>query len=171
MLPGKKYGPQDVVAIFKRRWWLIPGPVVLASFLALIVASKVQDTYQSEMLIQIVPGRVPDRIVPNTVSTRAEDRMESLQALVKSRSELEKLIKEFNLYPVERANLPLTDVIEIMRNAIGVEMIRRNRMLPPDSFYVRYTYRDPALATRVTARLGGLFVDKNAEERIDLADN
>src|SRR5574339_446756 len=143
MLPGKKYGVQDVVSIAKRRWWLLPGPVVLCSFIALIVSSHVRDTYQSEMLIQIVPGRIPDRMVANTVPTRTEDRMDSLQALVKRRTELEKLIQEFNLYPQMRANAPLTDVVDTMRAAIAVEMVRPNRMLPPDSFYVRFTYPEP----------------------------
>ena len=136
-----------------------------------MLASKVQDRYQSEMLIQIVPGRVPDRMVQNGIEGRADERMASLQAMVKSRSELEKLIKEFGLYQPRLAVMPLTDVVDIMRNDIAVEMVRSNRMLPPDSFNVRFTYTDPGVASRVTARLGSLFVDKNADERIELADN
>jgi protein tyrosine kinase modulator len=170
MLPGKKYGVQDYVAIVKRRWWLVPGPVVAAVFIALIVSSRVKDSYQSEMQIQIVPQQISDRIVGQSVASRTEDRMDSLEAMIKSRAQLEALITEFNLYPAERARMPMTDVVGIMRNAITVDLIRPYRGLPPDSFIVRFTYSDPDVAARLTSRLGSLFVDQNARERIGIAD-
>ncbi len=170
MLPGKKYGVQDYVAIFKRRWWLVPGPVFVAAFVALIVASTVKDSYLSEMQIQIVPQQISDRIVGQSVATRTEDRMDSLEAVVKSRAQLEALVQEFNLYPAERARMPMTDVVAMMRNAITVELVRPYRGMPPDSFFVRFTYSDPGVAARVTSRLGSVFVDQNARERIGIAD-
>lgn len=170
MLPGKKYGVQDYVAIAKRRWWLVPGPVVLCLFVSLFVASKVKDAYQSEMQIQIVPQQISDRIVGQSVATRTEDRMDSLEAVVKSRAQLEALINEFDLYPEQRRRMPMTDVVSMMRDAITVDLIRPYRGLPPDSFIVRFEYSDPALAARLTSRLGALFVDQNARERIGIAD-
>jgi polysaccharide chain length determinant protein (PEP-CTERM system associated) len=170
MLPGKKYGIKDFVGIAKRRWWLLTLPPVIGFFVALLYSASLKNTYQSEMLIQIVPQRVPDAYVRSTVTIRTEDRMDSLEAMVKSRGQLEQLIAEFDLWPEERAHLPLEDVVDHMRMAIGVSLVRPGRNMPPDSFYVRFMYGDPEIAARVTTRLGGIFVDQNARDRGAIAD-
>jgi polysaccharide chain length determinant protein (PEP-CTERM system associated) len=170
MLPGKKYAVGDIVAMLKRRWWLLVTPAIVGLFCALVVSSGLPDVYQSEMLIQIVPQRVPSSMVQSTVPMKTEDRMDSLGERVKSRSQLERVITELSLYPAERAHLPMEDLVGQMRSSITVDLVRPGRYAPPDSFYVRFTYGDPEVAARVTARLGDVFVDQNAQERIEMAD-
>ena len=171
MLPGKKFTPQVIIGIVLRRWWMLAAPALVGLFVGLLVASKVQDSFKSEMLIQIVPQQVPDRFIPNTVTERTEDRMESLQAQVKSRSQLEPLIREFQLYPEMLSVAPMEDVVNRMRSAIDVELLRPNRMAPPNAFYIRFTYNDADKAAKVTSRLGGIFVDKNSDERVKTAES
>jgi hypothetical protein len=145
------------VGIAKRRWWLLTLPPVIGFFVALLYSASLKNTYQSEMLIQIVPQRVPDAYVRSTVTIRTEDRMDSLEAMVKSRGQLEQLIAEFDLWPEERAHLPLEDVVDHMRMAIGVSLVRPGRNMPPDSFYVRFMYGDPEIASiRMRATAGRL---------------
>ena len=162
MLPGKKYAVSDYVGLLTRYWWVIAVSAAVGLFLALIVSSKVKDAYQSEMLVQIVPQRVPNSFVQAIVTENTEDRMGSLEAQVKSRSQLERLIREFNLYAPERAEMPLEDVVNKMRLAITIELIRPMRHLPVDAFYVRFTYINPDLAAKVTSSLGNLFIAQNA---------
>ena len=169
MLPGKKYAVSDYVAIGKRYWWIVALTTFVGTFAALIISASLRDSYQSEMLVQIVPQRVPDAFVQSTVTARTEDRMNSLEAQVKSRSQLERLIREFNLYPVELRTLPLEDVVNNMRAAISIEMIRPMRHLPADAFYVRFMYSDPDVASKVTSALGNVFIAQNARERGELA--
>ena len=171
MLPGKVYGIKDYVALVKRYWWIVVATTAVGALTALIVASTQHDLYQSNMLIQIVPQRVPARFVSPTVTSQTEDRMDSLEAQVKSRSNLERLVREFDLYPNQRRALPMEDVVEIMRQAIQIELIKpaAGRHLPADAFYVRFTYNDADTAARVTSSLGSLFIGENARERNDLA--
>src|SRR5215203_1602185 len=133
MLPGRKYGPPIVLSIVKRRWWIVAGAATVGLFVALTIARSLTDTYQSEMLIQIVPQRVPDAYVRSTVTMRTEDRMDALEALVKSRAQLERLVNEFDLYQEERRRMPLEDVIDAMRDVIVVDLVRPGRNMPPDS--------------------------------------
>jgi polysaccharide chain length determinant protein (PEP-CTERM system associated) len=170
MLPGRKLTPADILAMAKRRIWFLLIPPVLGLFAGLIVSSRVSDLYRSEMLLQIVPQRVPDSYVRSTVTMDTEDRLESLQAQVKSRTLLEGLITEVNLYPRLQAKLPMEDVVDKMRLDIDIELVRPSRAAPPDAFYVRFTYDDPLVAANVTRRLGGLFIDSNARDRGQLAD-
>lgn len=169
MLPNKKYGPHDFLRIAKTRAPLIVVPAAAGLLAALIVSSRIPNVYQAETLIQIVPQRVPDAYVKSTVTIRAEDRLGALSQQVQSRTQLERMIQELELYPSERATLPMQDVVERMRSSMSVQTVRPNRGEPVDAFYLRFQYNDPVIAARVTERLGTLYVDYNARERGALA--
>ena len=76
MLPNKSYTPSLVLNILWRHRWLLVAPLVVCTILALIVSSSLADRFQSDMLIQIIPQRVPDSYVPPTVTVRTEDRLD-----------------------------------------------------------------------------------------------
>jgi polysaccharide chain length determinant protein (PEP-CTERM system associated) len=169
MLPNKKYGPEAILRILKTRALLIVVPALVGLLAALVVSSQLPNVYQAETLLQIVPQRVPDSYVRSTVTIRAEDRLEALRQQVQSRTQFERMIQELNLYPRERAVLPMQDVVERMRASMSVETVRPNRAEPVDAFYLRFKYGDPVMAARVTERLGTLYIDYNARERGALA--
>jgi polysaccharide chain length determinant protein (PEP-CTERM system associated) len=168
MLPGKTYTPNDYAMMAWRRRWIMVGSLLLGTYAGLIVSSRLSDMYQSEMLIQVVPQRVPDDYVRSTVTMRTEDRLSTLTQQVLSRTALESLIRQLDLYPKELAERPLQDVVELMRLNIKVDPVSSDGR--GAAFYVRFTYSDAEVATRVTERLGGLFIDLNARDRGDLAE-
>jgi polysaccharide chain length determinant protein (PEP-CTERM system associated) len=173
MLPGKIYKPADYLGMAWRRRWYIVVPMLVAIYAALIVSSHLHDMYKSETLIQVVPQRVPDSYVRSTVTMRTEDRLSALSQQVLSRTALEGLILKLGLYSDELRTKPMQDVVEAMREHISVEVITsrpQNRDAEADAFYVRFTYPDREIATRVTENLGGLFIDLNARDRGDLAE-
>lgn len=174
MLPGKPLTPLDYALMARRRWWVVAASLAVCSFGALVVSSYMPDLYRSDMLMQIVPQRVPDSYVMSTVTLPTGDRIQSLSQQILSRTQLEQLIAEFDLYPEERARLPMQDVVEGMQENIQVEMgppvSGTRRADAPDAFHVRFTYRNPDTAARVTQRLGALFADFNARDRGTLAD-
>ena len=156
-----------------RRRWILLVPVFAGIFASLLVSSRLADQYQSETLIQIVPQQVPDSYVQSTVTMRTEDRLNALRQQVLSRTELERLIVTFNLYPGQRERLPMQDIVELMRDNTTVEPVasmRTGGAGGADAFYIRYKYTEPAIATQVTQRLGSLFIDQNARDRGALAE-
>jgi len=170
MLPGKQYTPTDYVTMALRWWWVIAIPTFIGAYAALIVSSRQVDMYESDMLIQVVPQQIPSSFVQSTVTLRTVDRLSALTAQIMSRTEIERLITEMNLYPEERSRLPMQDVVEMMqREKIKIEPIINNLSRDADSFRIRFSYTDPATARRVTERLGGLFIDVNAQDRNSLA--
>jgi polysaccharide chain length determinant protein (PEP-CTERM system associated) len=169
MLPGRTYGPQDVVRIITTRGWIVAVSLVACTYAALVVSASLGNVYRAETLIQVVPQRVPDAYVRSTVTLKTEDRLEALSAQVMSRTELERLIKEYNLYPRERARYPMQDVVDRMRLNITKELVRAAAERPVDSFYLRFTYSDAETTAKVTERLALLFIDQNARDRGVLA--
>jgi polysaccharide chain length determinant protein (PEP-CTERM system associated) len=93
------------------------------------------------------------------------DRLSTLTEQILSRPQLQSQIEEMNLFPEERARLPMQDVVELMRRRIRVDPIIDRGAQDADSFYVRFEYADPLTARRVTERLGTLFIDANARDR------
>jgi len=113
MLPGKDYTATDY-ALMAWRWrWMIIVPALIGAYLALILSSRMPSMYQSEMLIQVVPQRVPDAYVRSTVTMRTVDRLSALSEQIMSRTELERLVGEMNLYPGLRDKLPMQDVTHL----------------------------------------------------------
>lgn len=168
MLRGKKLTAGDLFAITQRRWVYVLVPVAICTFAALLVSASVPDMYQSQALIGVVPQRVPDSYVRSTVTLKTEDQIGSISEEIRSRAQLEPIVQELSLYPEERRRLPMQDVMEKMRAAIAVELIQV-RGEPVTAFTVSFTYPDAAIAARVTEKLAGLFVDRNARERGNLA--
>lgn len=173
MLPGKKLTPADLIQMVRRRALLLVVPPVVCFFAALVYSSTVANVYQSDMLIAIDPQRVPDAFVRSTVTLETDRRMDAITVQVLSRTNLERLIHDMDLYPDERATMPMEDVVIKMRGNISVnlEFPRPRWGVPPDptAFHVRFTYPDPEVATRVTHEIGTLFVEQNARDRGALA--
>ena len=169
MLPGRTYGPQDIIRMITTRGWIVLVAIVVCTYLALVVSALLPNVYSAETLIQVVPQRVPDAYVRSTVTLKTEDRLEALSAQVMSRTELERLIKEYDLYPRERTRYPMQDVVDRMRLNITKQLVRAAPDRPVDSFYLRFKYSDATTAAKVTERLALLFIDQNARERAVLA--
>ena len=72
------------------------------------------------MLIAIDPQRVPDEFVRSTVTLQTDRRMNALQVKVLSRTTLQQVIEEFDLYQEKRQRLTTEEVIAEMREDIGV---------------------------------------------------
>jgi len=173
MLPGKKYTPEDVVLIAWRRKWLIVVPFVLVTLGTAVVAARLPERFRAETLILVVPQRVPDAFVRSTVATPGErennlrDRLEPVRQQVLSRSRLERLIVDLNLYPAERAVGLMEDVVAKMRADIVVDVPPRGG----DSFRITFTYGDRVLARDVVNHLAAAFIDASSQDRTSFAES
>jgi polysaccharide chain length determinant protein (PEP-CTERM system associated) len=173
MLPGKKLSTTDLFAMLRRRWWLITIPPLVTLLPALVYSSRIPDVYQSDMLIAIDPQRVPDAFVRSTVTLGADVRMQAISVHVRSRTNLQAMIEEHNLYPEERRLMPMEDVVQKMSDNIAVSMERSRDQMGrdvPNAFHVQFTHPDPNVAARVTQQLGSLFVEQNSRDRGALAN-
>ena len=167
MLPGKTIKPEDIIGILLQRRWLILLPFGIGLALVPLIAERVPKVYRSEALIMVVPQRVPDTYVKSTVTEKVEDRLPSINDQILSRSRLERVINDFDLYKALRATQPMEDVIGRMRKDIGSPEIKVGQQ----SFRVSYVNTDALVAQRVTARLASLFIEENSSDREKLAES
>ncbi len=172
MLPGKTYAPEDYLQVAWRRRWLIAVPTILVGLATFVWVYTLPNVYRSETSILIVPARVPRDYVRPTVTAQIDERLQMISQQILSRSRLERIMQEFNLYTEERRTLIMEDVIEKMRRDIGVEIVgaRRRRQEDASAFAVSYQSSEARTAMLVTERLASLFMQENLQDRELLAD-
>jgi polysaccharide chain length determinant protein (PEP-CTERM system associated) len=164
MIPGKQYTPELLMQIASRYKWRIILPFVIIATTASLVTRFLPNLYQSDTLILVVPQRVPESYVRSTVTTRIDERLQSISQQILSRTRLERIIQDFNLYADRRKTDMMEDIVERMRKNINLEVVKG------DAFRVGFTSNDPRTAMRVTERLASFFIDESLRDREALAE-
>ncbi len=164
MIPGKKYHPEDFLRVLLARKWLFIVPFVTVVLTTALVVHFLPDRYRSEAVILVVPPRIPADLVRTSVRTSLDTRLQNMRQRILSRTRLESLISEFNLYADLRSAELMEDVIERMRNRdIHVNIVRGN------AFRVAFEAEDRVVALRVTERIAQMFIDESLRDRAGYA--
>ena len=174
MLPGRELSIDSTLKLLVRRRWLFIVPLFLGVVGGLLYSRFQSSLYRSDAVVQVVPQRIPENYVQSTVTARVQDRLSSIAQQVLSRTQLEAVITEFDLYREERRLRPMDDVIELMSERVDVAPMagagRSSRGPAVDAFRISFDYDDPRIARDVVGRLAGFFIDQNAKERGSQAD-
>ncbi len=160
MISRKLLTIDEYLEIALRRMWYIIIPLILALGVAGVYAKISTRTYLASTTILVTPQEVPVDYVRPTVTSRIEDRIRSIRQTIMSRTQLEKIISEFNLYPEEAKKLASEEIIELMRKDVSVTTGGNEGY-----FNISYQGKDPLSVAKVTNRLASLFVEENLNLR------
>ncbi len=167
MLPGKTYTIEEGLRIALARRWMIAVPLVVGAIVGAMAYQWLPAEYQSETLIMVIPQRIPDSYVKSTVTANVEDRLRSISEQIMSRSRLERIIQDLDLYKDRRsAGMIMEDVVQRMRDDIEVKLEGKE-----SSFRVTYSSPDPRVAQIAAERLAALYIEENLRDRENLAEN
>ncbi|MBS3917342.1 MAG: hypothetical protein KG012_00500 [Deltaproteobacteria bacterium] len=158
--PEKSFDIHDYIEIFWRRIWYIAIPFVLILSGAVLYAVTSPKEYRSATLILVTPQKVPESFIRPTVTSKIEDRLQSIGQEIMSRTRLERLISELKLYPEEAKSKSKEEVYELMRKNIRVEIKGKEGY-----FTISYIGKDPRVVTTVTNKLASLFIEENLKLR------
>ncbi len=149
------------------KWFIILGaaPILAAGFLYCLITPNV---YKTSTSIIVVAQRVPENFVASTVTGDISQRIRAIMQQITSRTNLEKVIKEFNLYPEAREVLPMEKVVAIMREKIEVNIPKTREI---NSFKLSYEGKNPVLIAEVLNYLANMFIEENLKLREKQAMN
>ena len=153
----------QILSNLYRRKGLIISVFIVVLLLAAYLASVLPEIYRSSTLIVVTPQRVPTSFIASTVTIDLNERMQSIIQEILSRTQLEKIIQEFDLYSFETKG-SIEERIERLRRKIKVEL-RRNNV-----FELSFESESPEKAKQVTSRLASLFIDQNLQVREQQAE-
>src|ERR1700733_3547333 len=137
MLPGKKYKPEDILEILRRRVWVLLLPFAVISAVTAAVVRKLPDRYTSTAVVLVVPQQVPTDYVKPAATSRLDDQLQTISQQILSRTHLEQIIDDLNLYPEQRRNGIMQDIVEQMIRDVSVTFLRG------DAFSVSYSGDNP----------------------------
>lgn len=148
-----------LVNSLKRLWWIPVVTLVLAASFSAYLCKRLPKVYQASTFILVEPQKIPTNYVKPIVTTPIENRIKTIQQQVSSRSRLETIIKEQNLFPDIRDQVPMEDLVARVDRNIRVEV------RGVSTFKIYYEDLDPQVAARVANAVADLFINENVNAR------
>ncbi len=158
--PEKSFNIHDYIEIFIRRIWYIVIPFIIVMAGAALFAVFTPKEYRATTLILVTPQKVPETFVRPTVTSKIEDRLQSIGQEIMSRTRLEQVISQLKLYPEEVKSKTMEEIVELMRRNIRIEIKGKESY-----FTISYIGNDPRVVTTVTNKLASLFIEENLKLR------
>jgi polysaccharide chain length determinant protein (PEP-CTERM system associated) len=165
MTPKDGMNLQYLKGAFVRRFWYIALPFFVVSLAVVGYCIKAPRLFKAQTLVLVEPQKVPNDYVKSTVSTEVSDRLLTIEEQVKSRTRLEKIIRNHDLYPDIRAARTMTDAVEVCGKNIEIKARRPSESDRSASFEIAFTNTDPVKARNVTNAIANLFIEDNLKMR------
>ena len=148
-----------------RRQKMIISFVLTAAFVGLAVYVKTPKVYESTALLIYQQAKInPGSKMTPDVQTQTREMVATLTQQVTSRSSLEAIIKQFDLYQGMRQKLPMEDVVDLMRE--------KYIAISPDKgdvFKVSFNGDTPKKVKEVANALAARFIEENLRYREEKA--
>jgi polysaccharide biosynthesis transport protein len=153
---------------WKRKWLIILPAIAIASSVSWVV-HRLPDLYESSTLIVVKPSTLPTGVVPTMTDENLTRQLTSIAQVVTSRSQLEPLIKKYDLYGAERdRGEPMEVLVDMMRDSIHVE-VNTSRNDITNGFNISYRGRDPQSTQGVAEALASKYIDEQTKSTISLS--
>jgi polysaccharide chain length determinant protein (PEP-CTERM system associated) len=166
----------DYLEIARRRKWYIIIPLAISIVVSLAVCKVLPKVYRATTLILVQPQSVPEKYIQSTITSTVIDRLSTLSQEILSRTRLEKVIQEFNLYADLRQKAPMEVVVEKMTKAIEVAVAKGlqggyRSDKSQNAFSISYEGEEPRTVMMVTNKLASLFIEENLKDRAMQAES
>ncbi len=162
----KPFNIHDYLDIGFRRKWYILIPLIICVVGAFGVYKYLPKVYRATTLILVQPQRVPESYIRPTITESVTARLNTISQEILSRTRLEKVIQELNLFPEIRNNVPMERIVEMMRRATEVTVQSNPQSdRTQNSFSISFEGRDPKTVMMVANKLARLFIEENLRVR------
>jgi protein tyrosine kinase modulator len=160
--------------VFYLRKGLMTAVFVVVCSLTFYLSTILPSVYQSSTLVMVTPQKLPANYVQPSVTTSVDDRIRTITEQILSRTSLERIIKELNLYAAPRGGISMMeDRVEKLRKSINVTAgpanARARRPSDADIFRLSFESNNPDTAMKVASRLASLLIEENLRSREQVA--
>jgi len=162
MIPKDGITLEYVKGALHRRLWYVVLPFFVVTMSTVLYCIKTPPGYQAKAYILVQPQEVPSEYVRTTVTADAKTRLNNLKAQVLSNSQLEEIIRKYNLYSEVRIEETMAAAVSLMRQDLKVEVVEQPRRTRgeevPTFIEVMYVGPEPVKVRDVTVAVADLFV-------------
>ena len=154
----------DYFEIALRRKWYIIILFILSMVCSFGIYKNLPKVYRATTVILVQPQKIPEDYVRPTTTQLGPDRLNTITQEILSRSRLEQVIREMNIYPQPQINHNIESAVVGMRKAIEIKM-HSGQGQTLNSFTISYYGPEPKTVMLVTNRLASLFIEENSMDR------
>lgn len=164
----------DYLTLLLRRRWLLITAAILGIAVGFVLSVVIPPQYTSHTMVLVEEPVVPDSYVKPVVSEDVSQRLASMQGQILSRTRLQSLVEQFDLYKKDRGKVPMEVMIGQLRKSIKVAPMSpmpgtMSRELP--GFTVDVTLGDPHLAQQICNEISSMFRNQNIHQRQKQAED
>ncbi len=164
----QEIGPKDVITILRRHWLLISVLAVLGGVAGYVTSRVLPKRFTSQTLVLVQQPAVSSQVITTVVSDNSNQRLAAMQQQILSRSRLEPVIRDLNLYPNDINTVPMEKLVDRLRKAVTVTPIQpmaetRAQNLP--GFTISVIFGDAQTAQQICARITSMFMKENLQIR------
>jgi succinoglycan biosynthesis transport protein ExoP len=163
----------DIVAALRRRLWPLIAVSIAVLLIAVTAAFVWPSSYRAMGTILIEQQELPADLVPSTITSFADQRIQTIGQRVMTTDNLLRVINRYNLYPKLRGKQPREVLIAQLRKDIHLQMISADVIDPRAghpvkaniAFSVAFESDSPETAARVANEVISLYLDENVKTR------
>jgi polysaccharide chain length determinant protein (PEP-CTERM system associated) len=172
MIGHRQLTMEDYLTILRRHKWALIAFVVICPIAGYFLSFFLPKEYTSQTVILVEQPAIPESEVTGITSADLKQRVTTLQEQILSRSRLEALINEFNLYSADRKAVPMEALVDRLRRKIGVTPVKpmaesNSTQLP--GFTIKVSDHDPVLAQKLCNEISSMFLSENRRVRHEQA--
>ncbi|MBF0258994.1 MAG: chain-length determining protein [Desulfamplus sp.] len=166
-------GISDIIAIINLRKWFLIIPAMLIIAASVGIALILPPVYKSESTILIKEQEIPGDYVKASMTSYAEQRIQSINQKVMTSSRLMELIKQFDLYADLKEKKTTDEIIAVMSKDIKLTPV--NVELPDPktgrekvmtiAFTVSYEGRNPSKVQQVVSTITSFYLSEDIQDR------
>ncbi len=161
----------ELIGILKRQKWMIILPMLTFTAAIGYVVYKLPSIYESTSLLTVKPPTISINLVQSLTTDNLNQRLQTINQEVLSRSSLEPMVQKYDLYKAERqSGMPMELIIEKMYKNIKVDL-EESGSEKVAAFRIKYRDRDPQAARNVTAELASKYVDAQVQTQTEIANS
>ena len=149
----------------RRKWWIIV-PVLLSILAGAVDIKITPKSYKANTLILVEGQKVPTSYVRSTVTESLQSRLHTITQQVYSRTNLEKIIEQFNLDADNRKERPTAELVKNLRQKININLRGSGRT---QAFEISFIWHNPKTVAEVTNAIASQFIEQNLKVREDMA--
>jgi polysaccharide biosynthesis transport protein len=164
---------RDYVAAFRRRGKQIAATITILFGISLAVALLLPPVYKSTATILIEQQEIPPDLVRSTISSYADQRIQTISQQVMTRANLMRIVEKYDLYRDSRSTKTTEAILERLTRDIKLDILKADvvdqrsgaKTNATIAFSLSYSGETPASAQRVANELVTLFLSENLKGR------
>lgn len=163
----------DYLSIMRRRAPYLIGIFIAVILISIIVAFVIPPTYRATGTIMVESQQVPDNIVPTAIKSHIDERISIIKQRVMTRDSMLRIANKHNLFKDSSRALTSSELIDAMRDRVGVELISSDEMYSNQrgkstiAFTLSFEDKRPEIAYQVANDLTTLFLNWNVKLRTE----